>query len=367
MTLCCCAYVLVVQKILGRRRPSLLGNAPPNILAFLLPVIWFFVVAALQVNYGDTPFYRHSYALTGSFQKPVLRFGAESLFGWVSYIASLPEELERDGIVYVGLWVVFICAALFILPAMLVFYRYAESNAMAIFLFVSLGIYGTSMNGIRQFAATGLMLLGTHFFFHPRWKRALFFLLFVLLAYTFHASALFLIPVFFIVRLRAFSKAILLVILGAAAAVLFSGIIMPGVMHQIEGTTYDIYTTDAWNEGGSTLLRVVISAIPPALAYFHRDRFREMGRSGDILINTSTIIVAINIIGIYDWIFVRLAIYLYVYQILLICKVFSVMKRERGVRHPLVWGLFLMYCVHGWLYGMAIDLVNPWISWLKPA
>jgi transmembrane protein EpsG len=366
MTAACCFYVLLFRQTNDGRR-SLLGNKVPNPLALVLPVIWFTFISGYRKNVGDTVFYRYSYVGYAEYvqSKPIFELKTNTLFGWVQYYATQFRELEYKGEPQIGQMLILIVAIMFLIPAFVVLYRYSESFSLAIFLLLATGTYFASMNGIRQYAATGLLLLGTHFFFSPDMRKAApGFIAFALLASMMHSSALVMIPVFFVVRFRAFSKVTMLVLLGAAGAVLFSGIVMPSLFDSLQGTDYEVYAGSNWlsTEHGSSLLRVMASAAPLYFAYRFRDRFREIGVGGDVLINSTILLVAINIMGLYNWIFVRLAIYLYIYQILFLCKVFSVIKKEYGASSPFYLAGLLLFCIYGYYMNIGVDdYRNVWL------
>ncbi len=371
MFLACCAYTFLFQRTSDDGRRSLLGNKVPSPIALLLPVIWLTFISGFRRNVGDTIFYRHSYILylEAGGGKPPFELKTNVLFGWAHYYASQFKELEYLGEPQLGQVLILMISIMFVVPALVVLYRYSESFPLALFLLFTTGTYCASMNGIRQYAATGLMLLGTHFFFEPNLRKAApGFIPFILLASMMHSSALVMIPIFFAVRFKAFSKVTMLILLGAAGAVLFSGIVMPGLMESLQGTDYAVYSSSSWlsSEGGSSLLRMLAAAAPLYFAYRFRSHFQEMGIIGDILINTTILIVAINIMGIYNWIFVRLAIYLVIYQVIFLVKVFSILKKEYGAGSPFYLAGILLFCIYAYYMNFGADLYrNVWLPNFK--
>ena len=360
MTAGCCIYAFMIQRMMDGRGRSLLKNEVPHPLALALPMVWLALFSGLRKNIGDTVFYRHSYNLyleMGA-PKPVFELKTNILFGWAQYYATQFRELEYKGVPQSGQLLLLTVSLVFLVPALVVLYRYSEGFSMALFLFFAVGTYYSSMNGIRQYAAAGIILMGAHFYFEPNLRKACAgFLPIALLASAMHSSALIMIPVFFLVRFRAFSRLTMLIPLGAAGMVLFSGLVMPQLMESLQGTDYEIYTEMYWlsSEGGSSLLRVMAAAAPLWFAYRYPSHFEEVGVGGDVLINTTIMLVAINILGLYNWIFVRLAIYLYVFQILFLCKVFSVIRKEFGSGNLIYLGGIVLFCVYAYFMNVGTD------------
>ena len=352
MAAVCCASALWAQS---RPLPvrSLLQNQVPNPFGTLLPLFFLTFYSSLRANIGDTVFYRHSYLLylAEGAPKIPLKLQGNGLFNTLQYLCSQLPEMRFNHVPQHGQLLIMINAVLFVVPAVLVLYQYSEGFSSALYLFVMTGVYLASMNGMRQYIAAGILLLGTHFFFHPNWKKGfLCFLPFVLVAWLLHSSAPVMLLFFFIARVRAYSKWSYLIVTGSIAAVLLSSILMPGFLTALEDTDFAAYSTTGWfdsgQESGASLLRAAVAVIPLVVGYHYRDRLQETGVQGNILINLGFIHAAIHILGLYNWIFIRLSIYLYIYQILLLCKIFA-LARERLGRWNLIglsgMGLFAVY------------------------
>ncbi|MDR1463980.1 MAG: EpsG family protein [Oscillospiraceae bacterium] len=329
------------------RRRSLLRNEVPNPLGVLPPMVLLVWFSGMRRGVGDTPYYVHSYLrywVEGA-PKPQWQFG-EVFLNWVYYF-----EAHTKPIGMYGQWIILIMAIFFLVPTVLVLYRYAESLSTALFFLIATGTLAYSMNGIRQFAAAGVLLLGSHFFFGKRLIRSfLGFLPFVLLAYLIHKSAPIMIPVFFLVRFRAFSWMSYTMIVGAVGAVLFARLLMPGFLDMLRGSDYSVYAETGWFEEthGSSLLRLLIAATPLVFAYFYRRQFGAMGKSGDILINLTFLHVAILTLSLYNWIFARLSIYFYVYYILFLDRVFAYLRQQYGSPNVATVLGCVLYTVWGW-------------------
>jgi transmembrane protein EpsG len=338
-----CALAWMTQQMPQRRRGPLLNNQVANPLGYLITAGVLLLFSGTRYNFGDTYFYRHTYQLLlwsgNAGGPPTDWFHANGSFGLVQYWASRlgNGELVSPFGEEPGQKMILVFSALYLLPALWVLFRHGEGYAQAIYFFITTGTFVASMNGIRQYAAAGILLLGTRFLFEERrmLHGFLCYLPFIVFAWTMHSSALLMVPVFFLARFRAYSIWSYLILIGSAGSVLLSKFVMPGFYNALGGD-YSVYGSEAWGAGGASLLRALVAVAPLAVAYFFREPLRAMlGKRWDILVNISFINAAIHILGLYDVIFVRLSIYVYIYHILLLCQVFHQLKQAGGGRQNL--------------------------------
>ncbi len=82
---------------------------------------------------------------------------------------------------------IFLIALLILLPIIFFFYKESKNPWLAIYFYVSFIIYYFAFSGIRQALAISIVCLGYYYLLKDNWK---FFLLFVLIAFFIHTSAL---------------------------------------------------------------------------------------------------------------------------------------------------------------------------------
>ena len=73
---------------------------------------------------------------------------------------------------------------------------------LSLYVYIASGMYLVSMNGVRQYLTAAIIFTATKYILDGNWKR---YFLIVLFASTFHQSALVLIPIYFVVRRKAWS------------------------------------------------------------------------------------------------------------------------------------------------------------------
>lgn len=166
------------------------------------------------------------------------------------------------------------------------FYRkYSTDYVVSIFLFVASTDYISWMyNGIRQFTAVTITLLGIGMVLKKKYIPSI---LLILLASTFHKSALLMIPFIFLAQGKAWNKKtvffILIIMVAVAGVGSFTGILDDA----LADTQYKNVVSD-WTEAGddgTNILRVLVYSVPAILSFMGR---KTIQREGSPLINLCT-------------------------------------------------------------------------------
>ena len=323
--------VAVAARSVPLKAQGGLGQPLPNPIAVILPLAFYMPFAGLRKTIGDTFFYMYSFEnLPDEGNEINLKMIIDG--NMFSFIQNILRNRTDDPQV-----LIFVCTALALIPVLIILYLYSSPFEMSIFLFVAYGYLGGMMDGMRQYMAAAIALLGTRFLFSM--KRGSFFkyAVFVLLAYCMHSSALILLLIYFVVRRKAWTIGSYVILLGSIIVTVCFDAILPSFLGALEETSYSNYAENGWftngTEGGSSLFRVVLTAAPVVVAYLNRERMNRLGHIGDILINISFLSMAIYIIASYNWIFARIAIYLQAYFIIFTGWVitYAVKPKDRAI------------------------------------
>ncbi|MBQ3784438.1 MAG: EpsG family protein [Lachnospiraceae bacterium] len=113
--------------------------------------------------------------------------------GWV-YLEKLAGQFTSD-------YNMFLCliSTLTICPLAFVWNKYSTNKQLSLFIYFATYYYCMSLNIMRQCLAMSIILVAYKFILE---NKKLYFLLFVLIASQIHTSAFFVLPVFFIERLK---------------------------------------------------------------------------------------------------------------------------------------------------------------------
>lgn len=140
---------------------------------------------------------------------------------------------------------------------------YSEHFTFSMFLFVTMGLFFTSMNIIRQFIAIAILFYGFRF---VKNKSFLKYLVCVLLAYGFHASAIIMAPLYFLIKQEKLYLWSLVLIL--ASFLMMNRVDAIGNL-LFEDSKYSIYF-DTFGDEGVNILRILSTAIPCSIVLIWR-------------------------------------------------------------------------------------------------
>ena len=340
------------QAVPGRTKNAL-GKLKPNIFAFIIPTTVMVLYSGLRNNIGDTVYYVHTYHLLEEGGALMPKWGDKAyLFELLQYF------LVKNGFEYSTFIMISSIATL--IPFMLFFYNYSANYAFSVYIFFTMGIFVSTFNGIRQYIAVGLILLGSKYLFSPKkhdfWKL----LVLIFIASLFHNSALIMIPVYFLCRRKAWSAPALISVTAGVAGLLFVSMFLPSFLTMLEDTSYSGYA-DGWftdgTEQGTGIMRVAFNIMPTILAAMFSKQVRRFGPIADILINISLVHFAIYILALYNWIFARFAFYTYAYVVLLMALVFISVLRNGKYRFFAIL-LFIAYLIF-----FIIDARSQRMNW----
>ncbi len=338
--------VCYVSALIAERYPShvtggLIGKRLAHPVGFLVPAILFTLFSGLRNNLGDTYYTIHSYGLLDKDMSPPKIGDKDVLYGYLLYI--LRQITDKPQLL------IFIGAVISCVPVIYIIYKHAAAYELGVFLFVASAYYTFSFNGMRQYMAAGILILGTKFLFSQERSAWLKYALVVLFAMGFHSSAVIMLPVFFLVRRKAWSFTSASVILATVTATLLFDAFLPQFLNLVARSDFSIYNESGWfikgEETGSNFIRVLVVATPPAIAYLSRKRLKTLGETGDILVNLAVLNFSFYFLSLYNWIFARFAIYTSVYYILLLTWLVmnSFKHKDKRKAYLICMGLYALY------------------------
>ena len=166
--------------------------------------------------------------------------------------------------------------------------------------------------------------------------------LIIIVAATFHQSAFIMLPVYFLVRFKAWSKATIVILSFSILIVIGYDLFASMFFTALEHTQYGNYAT--FDEGGANILRVAVSAAPLVIAYLGRAKLREVFPKSDYIVNMSIIGLIFMIISTQSWIFARVSLYFTLYQLILVSWIIEVFsKRDQKLVYYGILVLFFLY------------------------
>lgn len=270
----------------------------------LIIALLFIIIAGLRTGIGDTYFYKHSYDLLA--QNPVLPEDGRDIGFVIFQLALITISTDPQFLVFATAVITNLCNIVGL-------YRYHNFFELQLYMFITSGYFLTTMNGIRQAMAAALLFVATPLIVNN--KKWLYFSL-ILLLFNIHESALVMIPVYFIVREKPWSKKIWMMIAALGIGFILYDVLEPIIFEILGGTNYGHYSE--FDEGGSSFIRAFIGALPIIGAYLFRDKLEKDWPESRIFVNMSLINAIILCFSMYNWIFARLTYYFLPYTFVLL-------------------------------------------------
>jgi transmembrane protein EpsG len=317
-----------------------LVSIKPNKLFAFGAIISFILVSGLRKNIGDTPFYMHTYKIN-DFTWELIQTQDDIGFGLLQMVLQRYSDDPQI--------LIFTTAVITNVLIIIGLYKYSRLFELSIYIYITGGLFLVTMNGIRQCLATAIIFTATKYLIEGNWFKYIFV---VIIAALFHQSALILIPIYFLVRYKAWTKATLIILLVSAIIVLGFNQFSTILFSAIEDSQYGVYSQ--FSEGGANSIRVVVFAIPLVIAFFGREKLREIYPDSDVIVNMAIIGLSFMIISMGNWIFARFNIYFELYQIILLSWIVKVF-REKDQR--LVYYAILL-CYFGYYFYESVINLN---------
>jgi transmembrane protein EpsG len=311
----------------------------PNKMLALGVLLTLVLVSGLRTNIGDTYFYKHIYEMS-DFSWSYIQSQKDMGFGIFQKIlksySSDPQILILSTAIITNV------------PIVLIMYKYTRLFELSMYVYITGGLFLVTMNGMRQCLAAAIVFTATRFLLKGHfWKYALV----VLFAATFHESALVLIPIYFIVRQKAWTKATF-VLLAIAVLIVFGFNQFSSILFSaLQDTQYGEY--QHVQEQGANVLRAAVYAVPVIISFFGKEKLRKLFPESDVIVNMTILGLVFMIIATKNWIFARFSIYFDLYQCILISWIIKLFREKD---QKLVYYTLLVCYLYYYFYESVISL-----------
>lgn len=266
---------IILTRFLPKKQEIVMGRieerwqmAPAAVL-----VIPYIIAAALRSdNFGDTYAYRRvfSEAPNRIAELPFYLQGIKKDKGFSVFMVVLKSFIGNSSVCFF-----LIIAAIQMLCMAFIYRKYSENYWMSIFIFVAGTDYMSwCQNGIRQFLAIAIIMAGFPLLLKRKYVSLT---VIILLGATFHASALLMVPIIFIVQGKAWNKKSVLCILGCILILIFVNRFTDGMNDALSNTQYSNMVTDwkEWEDNGTNPIRVFVYSIPMIFSVVGRRQIKE--------------------------------------------------------------------------------------------
>lgn len=212
--------------------------------------------------------------------------------------------------------------------------RLSKDPAISVFIFIAFGFYLFHMNGLRQGLALGVYMHALPFVIS---KRVIAYAAVVVAASLFHVTAIFALPLYFVLTRQFSIWTIPMLMVIAAVAMSFSSVIF-----QFGALANDRYLSySARTETGGERLTAAYTLVSIAFVVLRRAVNREWRREYDIflmmLLLGTMIYIVVTIAGLYVEV-VRIALYFNVALAMLVPILFNSLTSDQKI----IFGFFVV-------------------------
>ena len=299
-------------------------------------------LAAMRSNVNDT----HAYIV--SFQR--LEASWQRFFEQVFLVGEKDWAFDAVSILFkkfisdnYHLWMAFY-AIIESIAFCYVLRRNSVSLLDSSYFFFCSTLYYNYFSMMRQWFAVSVIFWASKFI---KENKFIYYCIICVIVAQFHSSAYFMIPVYFIVRGKAWSKKQVGLISLFSAAILFLNPILKMMEEGLSGTTYDYAVSAMSSSSGSSGVRILIALVPVALAFIFKEEITD--DMINICVNMSLLNLLLNVLatftsGLYV---VRLATYFSVYNMVLYPYLLNVcLKDSWRIVKPIFYIIYFFFYIY---------------------
>lgn len=236
-------------------------------------------------------------------------------------------------------------------------YKYSTRFELSMWLYITTFVYYSTMNGVRQWIASSIIFYAIKYLQNRNFKA---YAIIILFASMFHASSLVMLPLYFLVNVKSFSKRNLYIIIGFMAAVFAYGQFVPILFKLLEGTQYAHYfdlVSDTSN--GIHPLRLIVYFIPVAMfGIFYKQLNPNEDIKIDRIFNLCIIGFLLMFLATKQVFFARLVYYFDVYYLLLIPRLVDVGNKKLN--------RLMYFCIMSGYFAFSYVLLASGEAWIVP-
>ncbi len=224
--------------------------------------------------------------------------------------------------------------------------KYSSDFLMTCALYVSMCLYTAAFNGTRQTIASAILFAGFPLLFERKnwWK----YIVVVFLAYTFHSTALMVVPFFILCRLKPWKKPFVFVCIILILLIIF----LPGLWTTIidalqsigQEKLADDYADLENLRAGVNFLRIVVAAFPVVVSFIYYPILKHGNRHIDFFINMAVFNLLFMICGMRLTVLARFAMYFNLALPVLVAEFTGIFTRKSKTFAKII--ILFIYLVH---------------------
>ncbi len=205
-------------------------------------------------------------------------------------------------------------------------YKHSRYFNFTLFLYITMGTYSSAFNGMRQYLAAAILFQGINYVID---KKMIKYIICVLIATSIHFSAIIMLPMYWLVRIKNKKKLYLGMIIGGIIFyIAFSTIILKlsNVFVKLSG-----YYEGFINEGrGVKIIRIIVMSLPIILIATQYRKIIKRDKKLEIIYVYSFISMLLMMCS-YKYVYIaRLCIYFDMYELLIIPELIYLLNKQKN-------------------------------------
>lgn len=298
-------------------------------LFFAIGTILFAFVTGQRFEYGDTISYLDYFNQAKPMDECLSSFSIGSEWLYQFYMSFIHTYISISPRVFLE-----ITSFITIIPLMYFLYNYSGDLKFAFYLFIVSGCWEHSMNGLRQYLATAIIVALFPLLAKRKWYL---FLPIVFIVAQIHTSAYIFFLLYFIANTEACGKTTKLILVFGILMVITSPFTSAFVNNLVSNSDYgERYSGQEWAYS-INLFRVLVSTVPVVLAFVNREVMKNKYKYYNTVFNMALFFAIFTMVGVFSAVYARFNLYFEIFSIVL-----------------LVWNVNEMS-------------KNPKYQWIKPA
>ena len=223
-----------------------------------------------------------------------------------------------------------VLAILSYLPILIVCREESEDYTFSALLFIFIMNFYNPFNGVRQGIAVSLLFYA-HYMLFKR-KKYIKYIIMVIIAFGFHSTVLFVVPLFLLSSLKVNNKFLWIVIGGITASFFALNSLWGNIIKLFEATGQEKLANDyaSITLEGSSFTRFLVSVLPVVVGLVFYKKLKETRDDIDSDIILSLFAAIFMLFSMKTWIFARISYYFSSAPIILISKIPHMFNKEKN-------------------------------------
>lgn len=267
-------------------------KVPTKFITFLVcAILIFFFAARWQVG-TDFPNYFSRFHKLLDMDIPEL-VGSRD-WGFYVLSAAIGQYVSDNYFIYS-----LILGVIIYVPVIFTYRKYSVDFAMTCAMYIMMCAYTWPYNGMRQSIAVTILFAGYHFIYDRKdwWK----YIVLVAIAFTFHSTAVMVVPFILLTRLKPTKKPFLFTCVVILLLIVFLPNLWTTIIDFLENIGQSKMAEDYADyedlRGGVNILRILVAAAPVVISYIFYKPLKKANPQIDILITMSVMNLIFLVFG----------------------------------------------------------------------